>query len=317
MAYQTGTANTAAALKSAFETFLTTNGWALSGGVLSKGGSNIRLTDVSASGNQVLRLEGANNAAFTVGVCTQGAKLIVSDVNWPLTYHFFVHASPDTAFCIVNYNVNYHQFLGFGDIDKLHASAYTGGNFIAGTWGDNGVTGSIGFTPLASGSATSVGDLSGGFNALFWNNTNRSASGGTYAAACASFLHAEIDGAVWPGDGVEGSRRPSFPLHAAPLMQRGVNAWNQQAVLLPFHLWLPRPSIPATYSYLGAVAHCRALRLANYNPGDLITIGSDRWKVFPWFLKDATHPEAGGNGTGTHSWESTGVYGWAIEYDGP
>jgi len=296
MAYQTGTANSAAALKSAFEAFLAGSGFAVSGGIASKGGSNIRLTDLSAAGDQVLRIEGANNATFTAGVCAHGARLVVPDTYWPATYHFFAHANPDTAFCIVNYNVNYHQHLCFGEIVKLHAGAFVGGNFFSGTWGDSGYF-SFTFRP------ETVGSFSGTkFNAPFYH--------GTAGAACANFLHAEIDGTVWPGEN-DGSyvNRPLFSLHASPLLARGVSAWNQQAILLPFHLWLGRPSAPSTYSYLGYMAHCRALRLLNYNPGDIVTLGADRWKVFPFYAKDSANPDNSAN--------MSGVYGWAIRYDGP
>ena len=59
------------------------------------------------------------------------------------------------------------------------------------------------------------------------------------------------------------------------------------------------------------LAHCRFLRIDNYQPGDIIPLGPDRWKVAPWYRKNTAQRDGGSN------IQHTGTFGWAIRYDGP
>jgi len=56
------------------------------------------------------------------------------------------------------------------------------------------------------------------------------------------------------------------------------------------------------------MAHIRYVVIANLQPEDIITLGSDRWRVYPFFRKGAAFAPAG---------QDTGYLGMAIRYDGP
>lgn len=300
MAYQTGLANDAADLQSTLETFCQTNGWTLSGGVLSKGLSNIKLT--AGDSNREIKIQGANSADFLSGVCAKFGRIWIDTAYWPATYHFFAHTGPDTVVCVVQYNTNYFEWLAFGDAIK-HGD-YTGGNWF-GAVRENFNYG-VYLKPTESVINSSGGRSSG---ALFWNVT----ISGTYRSC---FLHAEIDGYTWPGDnGGTSTPWPSFPQYADPLHQRTPNAWNSQPVLLPFWLFLKRPD--TFVSLIAELGHIRALRVDNHNPGDLITLGSDQWMVFPWFLKNSAQRDGPSSSMTSSDLGHTGTFGWAIRYDGP
>jgi hypothetical protein len=296
MPYQTGTAANPAALKTTVETFAQANGWTLSSNVLSKGISHIRLTAV---GTTDLKIEGADSANFSSGVCGQFAKLRIDAPDWPVTFHLFAWTDPELIFCVTNYNVTRVQWLAFGEMAKN--GTWTGGNWFAASHGQANVAAND-FSFLND----SAGDWSPDFSCgAPWWGVNRSIS---TQNVLSSFVHCEIDGFVWPGVDGGVQRAPDF-VRCRPLHERGPNQWNGQAVLLPFWLWLPRSD--NYHSLIGHLGHVRSLRITHHDLGDVIQIGAERWKVFPWILKDPANPN--GQLRGRHS----GTFGFAVRYDGP
>ncbi len=87
------------------------------------------------------------------------------------------------------------------------------------------------------------------------------------------------------------------------------NAWNSAAALLPVQVWLPRADNKV--SMVVDMVHIRYVRVDNHAPGEVITIGSDRWKVFPFYRKNVAVRDAGS------SVDHTGTFGFAVRYDGP
>ena len=296
MAYQTGTEASPTTLKSTIETFATTNGWTLLTDVLSKGSSNVRLTDIDAD---QMDIEGANNAAFTLEVCPQKAKIDIASTLWPVTYRMFSLGTPDFIAVVLQYSSSRIQMLWFGDITKY--GTWTGGNWFGAAKGENHTsTDSFNLHPIVTNTNTPPG-------APFWGTTNTSSG---YSPQRASFVHAEIDGYIWPGAGDEGPW-PSFPEVADPIHQRQPNVWNDQSVLLP--MWLNMPRASSLYSPIGHVAHMRSIRIDNYDLGEIITLGSDKWMLFPWHQKNVAERDGPPGASGSH----TGTFGVAISYDGP
>jgi hypothetical protein len=309
MAYQTGTANNATDLKDIIETFAQASGWTLSSDILSKGQCHVRLTAINT--DQGIKLEGANSADFLTGVCPNWAQVYIASAQWPIFYHLFAHGSPDTFACVLNHNVNEFRYLAFGDITKF--GSWTGGNWFSATMGQNSLTipsmqirsDIDNVTPMLTGQTTgsvSFAESSSGA-ILVYSNYGGVGTGG-------SFIYAEIDGAGWARPRSSDTVRISVSEGAGRLIDRMPNAWNSQAALLPYLLTANRPSNKV--SVIGEIGHLRHLRIDNYNPGDIITLGPDRWKVFPWIQKDSS--KRNGDFWG---YQKSGTMGWAIRYDGP
>lgn len=96
-----------------------------------------------------------------------------------------------------------------------------------------------------------------------------------------------------------GSTR-SAGLHA-PFMQIGYQRWNLRTPLWPMIYFANRAS--GLRSPIGRMPNIRAVNMRNFFPGQVYTIGSDSWKVFPVFQKQI---EAVGA-----SVVSSGLYGYA------
>ncbi|MBU6956082.1 hypothetical protein [Hahella sp. HN01] len=310
MAYETGQVGSNSALRDAMMLFAEANGWRIQGDSLSKGVNHVSLT--LADPDQVV-IAGANSADFSVDPCPQKARIWLPSSAWPVTYHLFAHESPDLLLCVVNYTVSRHQWMACGDIQKY--GAWEGGNWFAASHcmaakSTNGFY----FTPTQAGE----GQYRAGYwrspAAPFWNTRNTDSHSNGFQHYRASFLHCRVDGNIWPGANANNTVWPSFPQYAHPIQMRQPNSWSQQSVMTPMWLWLPRSD--GYISLLGHLEHWRSLRLNYYNAGDILTLGGERWKVFPWWEKDIQSPN-GSYGSSAGSRLSTGTFGFAVRYDGP
>jgi hypothetical protein len=296
MSYETNTAANPTALVAALTSFATTNGWTTGsftvGASLNKGQSHVAVT---ASGATTVNIVGANNAAGTVELCANTKSIYIDSANWPVTYHFFCLTNPDIIVIVLNYATTLCQTIWFGDIVKVHSSAFVGGNFYFGS--KNGtLTNSSGLSTISD------TNLSGGTSSpqtagscIPFDNTT--------SIAAAAKIHAKIDSAVWD---VEISKKVTLCDWVVSTLFRSPNSWNSQAILIPMHLQFAMAS--SLYAYIGYIEHVRLLRIDNYEIGDVITLGSDSWKVFPFISKNATLRNGGLSVTTNHS----GTVGFAV-----
>jgi hypothetical protein len=311
MAYDTGTASSAANLKSAIETFAQANGWTLSSGVLSKGTSYVRITSPFSYS---VKIEGANSSDFATEPCGQAQQMIIPAASFPCSYFLFAHGTPDTLVCVVNYSVVYFQWLAFGQIQKY--GSWTGGNWFGASHASafaEAKHDAVWIAQYRSGyGAFSGGDkaYNSSSGAMWWNCNNQEGFSGTYNGSRSTHMHIRLDGNIWPGAGSGTSAiYPSAVEYFDPLHARSPNAYNSQTVLTPLRIGMLRTD---NYrSILGHIGHVRTLRIDNHDPGQVITIGSDKWKVFPWFRKDTDYPLGGVR----HGY--SGTFGMAVAYDGP
>ncbi|HLD65151.1 MAG TPA: hypothetical protein VJA19_03820 [Pseudomonas sp.] len=294
MSYSNGVANDMDALRSALISACTAEGWTLSGDILSKGTTFIRLQIVSGW----LTLLGGTG--ISAGALT-GAALAVSRIGqvngiaitWPANYELFVFAAE--VYLVVNYNVNFYQWLAWGKstVQGLPGSGmWYGASMFANT------TSTLAMNP--TGSLSSPGYNCPG---LFWRQLSQATNSNTLE----SRVHTGLDGFGW----ADGSGNPGASAidGARTLLELLPNSWNSEAILLPIRAMQPRPS--NKISLVADLQHARYTRIDNYTPGEVITLGADRWKVYPWYRKDAANRN-GGQGV-TH----TGTLGWAIRYEGP
>lgn len=121
-------------------------------------------------------------------------------------------------------------------------------------------------------------------------------------------------------DSVYGWKSPNYaspnrllcPVRTDGFQQRGLqrtpNTFNELTVLLPLHLHVERLA-GGVYSYVGEPADMRCCNIANVNPKDEVTLGSDVWKYFPMTAKT---PPSTWNQFGS-SVISSGYYGYAFK----
>ena len=304
MAYYSGSAGDMAAVRTALVNACVNEGWAWDGGteVLSKGAMYLRLQVVSGYLTLLGRTApAAGNAPDVVRI----GQLESTPLTWPLAYEIFVF--PSEVYMVINYSVDIYQWCAFG---QSSVSLPGTGMFVAASLGPAAATGGIDIS-AGSGDAYSTQRVC---PALFW-------SGGSYAPAGSVphwksgsnyHLHSNLDGHGWSLiNAPETSTAPGMRQGVsalAPLVALLPNNWNSEAVLLPIRCWKGRPSFRV--SLTADLEHARYTRIDNYEPGEIITLGSDRWKVFPWYRKNVA-ARNGGSGL-TH----TGTFGWAIRYEG-
>ncbi|MDR1647829.1 MAG: hypothetical protein LBR88_07335 [Zoogloeaceae bacterium] len=228
-----------------------------------------------------LWLRGASDAGFAdasgwVSLCADDWFNIV----YPATWRVFAFA--DEVYLVVQHQVNCCHWLAFG---KSTIPLPASGCWVAASY--LGQTGGEYETTL----------LWDGGSGTTYRQTSCRLFGG-YGAAN-SFLHTEAG--QWNlSNSITASRFPLALLDAQP------SAYNQEAILIPVIAFAVTPSLMGPGVQL---QHARNLRIDHYEFAQIITLGGDKWMVFPWYKKN----------TNPRSYESraTGTFGWAVRYEGP
>ncbi|HEY5805075.1 MAG TPA: hypothetical protein VIT90_15415 [Lysobacter sp.] len=337
MAYVTGTASSLAALLTALRNACTTNGWALSGNVLHKGGCYAETlvgstnddTGIPANWRLIVRagngIDGANALTDAPASGPRLGPLIAAneaswpDWDWPVAYHIHIHDSPDEVYMFVNYGAGaYFQHVGFG-------KSPSPGNAGTGNW----QTGSIPSTSSGSYRKRVNGAcIAPDGGSLNYANQETWCPAPFFWGQCLNLssemrLNSQMHGAIGDTDGLpdwsnyinafltsgSGDRRVSSAVPIRPLMGYIPNAWNNEAVLLPCQVLQVRPESKS--SLIGELKHLRFTRNDFIDPGAVITLGPDKWKVYPCYRKELSVRNGGAQLT--HS----GTIAMAIRYDGP
>lgn len=126
-----------------------------------------------------------------------------------------------------------------------------------------------------------------------------------------------LDGVLWPYPvALDNSFAAINTYHgnvpAAPHLSRSPSAWNQESPLLPIQCTLVRAS--SKVSLVADIRNARYLRVDNHSPEQIIELGPDRWKIYPFYRKNTSARDGSVAPVGT---DHTGTFGWAIRYDGP
>lgn len=325
MAYYSGSVNSFDALRTALIDACTANGWVWADNILSKGAAFVRpytsasLTTTEGPGLIIEGGTGKSGSSLTGVTAVRprlgrpGASSGLLDVTWPATYRIFVFNNPDEVYLVLRFNVSYHYWLAFG-VSGTAGLGGTGlwlaGNSSRGYRTTGTANNGIGITSSSGGTGTAAmnGNPCRNSCAFFWN-TIRSTSGDV--AGCEA-IHVGLDGTDWYGTGSvfgvsAGAVNAVYPI--TELLDRSPSAWNSEASLIPIKVYAWRASNKC--SLILDTKNARYLRVDYYEPGDLIVLGSDRWMVFPFYLKNAS-ARAGGSDV-----SDTGTFGWAIRYEGP
>jgi hypothetical protein len=309
MPYITGSANDLTAIKNALVAACTANGWTAAGPVLYKG--NV-FVSVTVSGGYLTFLagtgiDGSNNltgAALIPVRIGQFGSATFGALTWPLS--LFIHVLVDEVYLVVNYNVDQYQWAAFGQ-STVQGLPGTG------VWYAASVPGNF-YIPSYITIAPDAGNHSYICPALFYATQGVSGDTGTETATSHgnSFIQHGFDGRTWSG-GTYGNNLASGIYGAGQLQKVLPNAWNSESNLLPIQVCVPRTT-GNKVSLVADMQHSRYLRIDNYAPGEIITLGADRWKVYPWWKKVSAYRDGSTTNTGV---EGTGTMGYAVRYDGP
>lgn len=285
MSYYTGTAVDLEALRQAIITACMGEGWTLAGDVLHKDGMYARLQVVSGTLRLIggTGIDGSNALTGAAGNYTQIGGLSIA---YPLTYELFLFGGE--VYVVVNYAVDRYQWCAWG---KSTVQGVSGSGMWFGASQGSSLRSAIAL-------GLEIGSTADPCAALFWY----SYTGGSTQVV---YIHHGLDGGGWGS----GSSLVGASHSANDLLKLLPSNWNSEAVLIPARLFLARAS--SKYSLVAEAENFRHTRIDNYTPGEVITIGSDRWKILPWYKKDAAN-RAAGIGV-LHS----GTFGWAIRYEGP
>lgn len=302
MAYYSGTAASLTALRTALLTHAQADGWVLTGDVLSKAGVYFQIQETAT---HITCLGCENNAVLNPAPNVVSIGRVFEDVSaikatiemtFPCTYHVFGFAQ--ALYLIVNYNTDYHQWLAFGKSE------------IVGLPGQGGWCGATlgSFLKTIDAGPIAISDTTGG---AYYSQTSAALFHTVRADnqhISNAWVNSGLDGHGW-GWGAVVTSYPVGVRHISTLIAIQPGAWNSESVLLPLRAYKERPSYKS--SLVADLNDARILRIDNLAPGDILTIGSDKWKVFPWYLKNLTARNGGAHIN--HS----GTFGWAIRYEGP
>lgn len=303
MSYSTGTVSSLNDLRTAIFNACTANGWTLSGDVLHKGSAYFRLQVVGAS-LQLCGGTGKDGVNNLTGPATKFVQVsntgVPTGIVYPATYHIHIGATPDEVYVVINHSTDYYQWLAFGQ-SHIPLAAGTG-NWFGATHPEafNPSTGAISIY------VTGSGGIAYSSGALFWSSQL-----GVVTITNSLIHHGLSGGTGWSGTGnpnTDGGRALAIEA-VAPLLTISPNAFNGESLLLPIPVMVGRPS--SLYSLVAQPKFSRYIRLDNHAPGEVITIGGEQWKIYPWMKKDAINRNGSHDGGGiTHS----GTLGWAIRY---
>ncbi len=323
MAYYSGSANTFGDLLSALVDACVAEGWSWSDGILNKGAAYVRpytaTTTTSTEGPGLLiqggtgkasgALTGASDVIPRLGRC--GISDNFAEIAFPVSYSIHIFDDPDEVFLIIRYSVDRFGWLTFG-VSNVPGVPGTGlwlaGIARRGWLTSQSSTNGFGITPESGGSAV-INTSSGAVvcPGFFWAALRHSSS----ADSRQDTIHTNFDGEGWAGGATISNPLAFNAIYPAiPLISYSPNAWNSEAVLVPIqgHVWRPASKCSLAVD----VRNARYVRVDNYEPEQIVTLGPDAWKIYPFHRKDSTARDGAVNGL-SHS----GTFGWAIRYDGP
>ncbi len=311
MAFQTGTFTSAADLIATVKSFATSNGWTVSGDVIYKGTVYSELTVLNTGTVDFIRIRGGTGelAGALTGASTGNAYLLGMagpvTFSFPGTYWLFDSTAPNTLICIVRSNEGlYFNWLLFGMLNKY--GTYTGGEFFgasfhrAAEWTYSDVR--IELDRQSSGGSEQSA-------APFWS---MAAASGNLSTNVYVRSDVGLESGAWLGETDPSNNSAHANRGGGSLIKRNPNVWNNQTVLVPYIISTQRAS--GFYSKLGNFSAARLCRITNFAAGDIVTLGSDKYMVFPFYRKNTEYPDGFQNPNGANA---SGTLGWAIVYDGP
>jgi len=257
----------------------------------SKYGISINGSDGYSGGDNWDRQSGYPQRTVTPSVTDQfvGFLPIVTNFGSFPAYHFFSYNSGDSIHVELEISTGIFLRLGFGKLDLFAASVTGDGRYFYATCGRH-VTNSISSNQW-------LGEPIGN-TATMEEVPFRAAEWGLSSGKSGSAVRCQVGATnAWAGSG-SNIGNTSLPLaaqggccHDRVIMQLSPNPLNGVGVLTPVTV-----AVNNAGQYLqpiGTMPGIRYMDMTNYLPGDEFTLGSDTWKVFPWYNKGGRSDEFG------------------------
>ena len=306
MAYYTGSVTSFAELLTVLISNCEAHGWAWNGGAatLHKGAAFVQLV---AAENMGLSALGKTSLAGgdAPNIVKIGYRISGANVDFPGTYH--LHIVGDEVYLLLNFNVDRWQWLCFGlaGVEGLPGT----GCFVAATMGgvSEPYNPSIYMGPDAGGGHHgSTGTLA---PLPFYSTLAYGTSRWNIGPRNSFFNSGLVAGSEWALAYQNASGEPPGIRPLAPLLGLQPSQRNGESVLLPIRAWKQMPE--KKIALCGELAAARFLRIDNLEPGDILTLGHEQWKVYPGYRKN-TAQRNGGNG---YVIDHSGTFGWCIRYE--
>ncbi|MCD9097039.1 hypothetical protein [Luteimonas fraxinea] len=296
MPYTTGATGSFAALRATLVAACVAAGWTAAGDVIHKGGVFVELV-ADVEGLSIAGGTGIDGSNVLTGVAPDRARIGpvgAHEPSFPMTYHLHVFDAPDEIYLVVNYGVDFWQYIAFGRSDVAGVPG-TGGWFAASM--RPSPLAAIALTPSEGGGWVDYQAV-----AMFF---------GTWYDGNASVHHGfESEAGGWGLANI--ADRPgnvSAAAAVAPRYARLPSAFNSSDVLLPFQVYARRPD--NKQSLVLDLAHARLVRMDNHQPTDLVGASPDLFRAYPWFRRDLAERDGGSNIM------HTGTLGWAVRHQVP
>lgn len=303
MAYYSGQAGSYEELRDVLVSACVDQGWTWTDGILSKGSAFFKLyvsTLNSFISDEGLSIQGgrgksgANLTDKTDVIARMGRNHVTNSPTFPVEYNLFVFSNPDEIYFYVNHDIDRYIWLSFGQSGMV--SWYCANFCIASNAGSRSSIDSYNPTAIAGGTSYTAG-----------NYYNLTCSGMMFWSTIFSVDLKTYNCALYDQGWV-------YELAAmrtqAPLLSYSPSKFNSVSPLLPIQVFTPKTSNKVAITL--ELQHARFLRIDNYEPEQIISLGAERWKIYPGTKKDITNRDGELYGGG-----STGTFGHAIRYDGP
>ena len=310
MAYYSGQASRLQELVNTVVNHCVTEGWSWNNVVLSKNSGfftlSVQNVGVGQTTQNVVRLCAGTGSSGTVldniapighAIGTAIHDTTYGMTKFPIQYNLHINENHDEVYLICKYDQNFYMWLAWG------ANASVDGTQAPWTAGSFGVP-SVGryqtyysrwpmIVIYEYGSSNNVDSTTAGF---FWNTVYPALSNPKTYTSC---LYSQ---GAW-------QTSISSVIPNQPLVQRSVSNFFNESILLPI---LPSIQVGSSkVQILTAIKNARYIRMSNYEPEQIINLGYEKWKVYPFYQKNSSLKDGG-----TYI-NHTGTFGWAIRYDGP
>lgn len=318
MAYETGTSSSVVDLLDKFRLFAIAQGWTANRWATVGSGRELCIQkgaayfNFRAWNNETMLVNGSNSGSkygitlngsdgysgaaawdrqpgYPVRGSTSGGDqahvlfpLVITTGPFP-AYHFFAPDSK-TLFAEVEISTGIFLRFGCGSLDLFNPAAPGGGRFCYSTGGSH-VTNS---TTTSSWLGTDADNSSYAMELVPFRGADYAFDNSSYSfgsmvrAAFGSFDNWAGSGRTVITSGLQMACQGGG-VHDKVLRDYSPNPLNGIGLLLPNIVSL---NIGNEYlSPIGVIPGMRFMDMTNYLPGDEFTIGSDTWKVFPWYAK--------------------------------